>query len=532
MHKRKTSLKTPPLQTREAYMLIEDFKAYTKDCMRDLPPPCSATCPLRIDVRSLIEKINRGNFTSAYRQYRNEVLFPDIVSRICHEPCSQSCVRKKDPINLKALERTLVLYAQETDPIQFNIPAKPYHIAIIGAGLSGLSCALKLASRNYKVSIYDKKNEPGGSLDKILPKEAYLEEIKKQFSSLECTWNLGKKINNLEEIKNEIEADAFYLAPGIEAKSLALLEGMDENSLGTQEKAIFIGGEVLGVTLVEAIEHGIRASFSIEKFLQTGAMDGTASTYEKDPVIKEYYDLPLPPPQGETKEDDFSKNKDESLSQEEAKAESLRCVKCNCSQCYDHCELMQYFKSYPKKMVQDTLSSIGSKENITLRLGMKMINSCSLCGFCKDICPHAVDMEECLINARRVLHQEKVLPPVFHDFWLRDMENTNTKARFLSAKGNQASYLFFPGCQLGASDPHYVIKSYQALLEICPDTALLQSCCGIPADWAGDEKLRDEVLADIKADWESLAKPTIILACPSCHKNFKKYFPEADYISL
>ncbi|MCL1896291.1 MAG: hypothetical protein FWG03_07085, partial [Clostridiales bacterium] len=72
---------------------LEIYNDYTKKCFKEDPPPCRCLCPFKLDVRSFTGKIARGKFDSAYREYRNAVLFPEIVSRICTAPCEAVCVR-------------------------------------------------------------------------------------------------------------------------------------------------------------------------------------------------------------------------------------------------------------------------------------------------------------------------------------------------------------------------------------------------------------------------------------------------------
>lgn len=506
-------------------MIIDDFKAYSENCFRDCQPPCACVCPLGLDVRAVMDKVQRKNFNAAYRLYRNQVLFPAIVSRICDQPCRQHCVRSRadESIFLRQIEEATVVNAKNTDPIQYNVPAKPFTIAIIGAGLSGLSCALKMAARNYSVKLYEKNDKPGGRLGNILEPEIFLTEIEKQFANVEYEFMPATLINSLEGLK----ADAIYIATGRNGHDFGLKEGLNNNSLGTNKPGIFMGGGLLGASPIESIEHGIRASYSIEKFFKVGAMDGVPETYTRAEIKSSFYNLPF-----DKKSSNIGGKAD--LSAQEAIEESSRCLLCNCSICHDNCELMQQAKTFPPKMTTDVISSLGPKENVTQRVGLRMANACNLCGLCKEICPENVDMEICLLEARRSLHSDGVMPPGYREYWLREMGLANSEA-FLSYRPDgvlDAEFLFFPGCQLGASNPDYVIQAYDYILSLSPKTMLLQACCSIPADWAGDVALRDGALEQIKSQWESSGRPTVILACPTCHKTFKKYLPEISVVSL
>ena len=85
---------------------------------------------------------------------------------------------------------------------------------------------------------------------------------------------------------------------------------------------------------------------------------------------------------------------------------------------------------------------------------------------------------------------------------------------------------FFPGCQLSGSSPEHVEKVYTYLTEkLSGGVALVLRCCGAPADWAGDQELFQNSMKVMVAEWESLGKPQIIVACSTCHSMFKDKFP-------
>ncbi|HZK02132.1 MAG TPA: heterodisulfide reductase-related iron-sulfur binding cluster, partial [Anaerovoracaceae bacterium] len=145
------------------------------------------------------------------------------------------------------------------------------------------------------------------------------------------------------------------------------------------------------------------------------------------------------------------------------------------------------------------------------------------------------DMDSMFLQARKELHRLDRMPWAFHDFWLRDMEFADGEfaAIIKSPPGIKMSkYAFFPGCQLGASDPRYVREAYSRLLDIDPTTALFLKCCGTPVKWSGNEEKHAETIAKLRADWESLGRPELIIACPSCINNINEFLAEAKTISL
>jgi Fe-S oxidoreductase len=73
---------------------------------------------------------------------------------------------------------------------------------------------------------------------------------------------------------------------------------------------------------------------------------------------------------------------------------------------------------------------------------------------------------------------------------------------------------------------------YEWLLSKRPDTGLILRCCGVPAEWAGNEEMHGAVIDDLRRDWEQLGRPALILACPSCRKHLKEYLPEIETVTL
>ncbi|MBQ7692369.1 MAG: FAD-dependent oxidoreductase, partial [Oscillospiraceae bacterium] len=93
-------------------------------------------------------------------------------------------------------------------------------IAIIGAGPAGLSCAYFLAADNYKVTVFDKNDQPGGMLRYGIPNfrlektvlDAEIDVLKELGVIFRCGVEVGKDVT-LDELRAQ-GFDAFYLAVG------------------------------------------------------------------------------------------------------------------------------------------------------------------------------------------------------------------------------------------------------------------------------------------------------------------------------
>lgn len=486
------------------------------NCIRNHPAPCSNVCPFGLDVKLLIRKIRRGNFTAVYRMYREKVVFPEIVSRLCHHPCQEQCLpgASGQPINISLLEQSCVALSALRRSANYNLPPKDQKVAIVGAGLCGLSCALRLAEKNYQVTVYERNIQPGGSLAAFLPADIFLKEINTFIAQSKLNVVFERMITDLKQLRS----DAVLIATGHEGDGICKRK---EEVPSVSVPGIFFAGELTGAASpVEAIIEGLWAAGAMEAYLQTNIMKD--SSVVKSPVKILWTDPKC------------SGGEKTTYTVDEAKAEAGRCLLCDCQNCLDYCMLLKKYYKFPPKLGDDILATLHPVVNFTGRVATRMINSCNLCGQCSEICPAAIDMSKLFLYARREMHRQQATPPVFHDFWLKDMRHAMDQAYLaLAPEGvSKCSGIFFPGCQLGASDPSYVIRTYNYLQNHDPNTGILLSCCGIPAEWAGDERLRDEVFAKITEDLHRLGDPEIIFACPSCGKMLKKYLPQFTSKSL
>ena len=222
-------------------------------------------------------------------------------------------------------------------------------------------------------------------------------------------------------------------------------------------------------------------------------------------------------------------------SEEEAMKEASRCLECQCDFCRTYCDLTEFYNKWPLRIRDEVVATtLPGSADVKATPAKRLMSTCSQCGLCKETCPQDIDLGGLILEGRKSMHQQKKVPWVFHDFWLRDMDFANSHLASISKRHGIGSckYVFFPGCQLGASDPELVESSYRYLRGKEPDTGLMLRCCGAPAEWAGEEEKFERELAAIRMSWEELGRPTLILACPTCEKKFKTYLPEMPVISL
>ena len=223
---------------------------------------------------------------------------------------------------------------------------------------------------------------------------------------------------------------------------------VDEVTFQTSRDGIFAGGSALfgreHRSPIRSISDGRRAAISIDRFLQKVSLTASREregAYETRlfTSIEGIEPLPRMP----------ATDPIHGYSSDEGIAEAKRCLQCECMECVKICEYLENYKGYPKKYIRQIYNNLSIV--MGQRHGNKFINSCSLCGLCKEVCPESLHMGEVCKAARGTMVTQGKMPPSAHEFALRDMEfsNSDTVALARHQPGTASStYLFFPGCQL------------------------------------------------------------------------------------
>ncbi len=175
---------------------------------------CSHACPVHTDACGYVTAIAEGRYEEAYRIARATNPFASICGRVCGAPCEASC-RRRDvdaPIAIRALKRFVTeVYGPEAGDYAAHregcdermLPpgrGNSERIAVVGAGVSGLTVAHDLARIGYKVTVFEAHSEPGGMLIVgvpmfRLPRDLVRHEIAAILSlgvELKCNLQLGR----------------------------------------------------------------------------------------------------------------------------------------------------------------------------------------------------------------------------------------------------------------------------------------------------------------------------------------------------
>jgi Fe-S oxidoreductase len=508
-------------------MKLEKSTAYVNKCFNGEPASCSYACPFNLDIRSFMEKAEKGRWLPAYRALRNSVVFPVIVSALCPQPCRDHCQRSTigdEAIAVRDLECAVIKYTKSRKAEVYTIPPKTQRIAVVGAGAAGLSCALILAQKMFPVTVFEKDAGWGGALRGHPRFEEFNADIALQFSAVQTQFRFNAEIKSLDELAYY---DAVYIATGSSGRDFGLINSWDADLQTTEKPGIFLGGGVCGLPLMESIAQGPEVSKTIEVYLQTGKAAKTHGDYDRSKCNRYLRH------DGAPKAERVIASSPEGYTEEEARQEAARCFKCDCGYCEKSCEMLKWYRKKPHTIGVEVYSDSNANPPFSSRTITRETYSCNICGKCQSVCPESVDIGALLQLSRADRLRIGDHIPAYHDFWLR-MFDFNTSEAYLAAlpKGKTAcEYAFFPGCQLGAATPDHVIKSY-AYLSSKYDTGIILGCCGAPAYWAGDEKRLAENTEKIKKHWIDFGKPTFVFACSYCEQVFRLYLPEIQRVSL
>ena len=175
---------------------------------------CQYACPVHTNACGYVTAVAEGRYDDAYRIARATNPFASICGRVCGAPCEANCRRRDvdDPVTIRALKRFVTdkfgpesgngnLYREGCDQRMLPPNRGDYEkIAVVGAGVSGLTVAHDLTLIGYKVTVFEANPEPGGMLTVgvpvfRLPRELVKKEIEAVLAlgvELKCNTQLGR----------------------------------------------------------------------------------------------------------------------------------------------------------------------------------------------------------------------------------------------------------------------------------------------------------------------------------------------------
>ncbi|WP_459928804.1 putative selenate reductase subunit YgfK [Desulfosporosinus burensis] len=149
--------------------------------------PCTVGCPIEQDVPEYLRLVGEERYEEAFDVIVSKNPFPFITGTICTHNCMTKCTRLDydESVHIRgqklvAAEKGFDAYMQKLPTLKPESSAK---VAVIGAGPSGLAAAYFLAKGGLEVTVFDKRQKAGGTVEYVIPdfrisREAITKDIK------------------------------------------------------------------------------------------------------------------------------------------------------------------------------------------------------------------------------------------------------------------------------------------------------------------------------------------------------------------
>ncbi len=226
---------------------------------------CMEACPVQTDGRGYVLAVANGEYERGYAYARANNPFVSMCGKVCGAPCETACRRKDydNPVSIRALKRYINnFYGVEVrDPAEtlryshaagtLNPPPNGHKVAIVGAGVAGLTAAHDLARLGYEVLILEMMPEPGGMMQYGVPlfrleRELIQRECEAILSlpriTLKCGVTFGKDVT-WEELREQ-GYEALLIAVGLWQGSVLRIPGHD--AFGVRAGIDFLADVALG----------------------------------------------------------------------------------------------------------------------------------------------------------------------------------------------------------------------------------------------------------------------------------------------
>ncbi|MDE2142340.1 MAG: NAD(P)-dependent oxidoreductase [Elusimicrobia bacterium] len=265
-------------------LVREEARVEASRCLYCYDAPCVKVCPTHIDIPRFIRQIAAADPLGSGETILEANALGHSCARVCPVEvlCEGDCVYHdwhEKPIQIARLQR----FATDAVHASGELPFEPGEdngkkVSVVGAGPAGVACAVYLRRLGYAVTIFEKREIPGG-LNTFGVAEYKMDE-KTSLEELHLLFNMGCSVVTGKEIGKDLKAeniladfDAVFLGAGLsKAKGLGIpgenlagvfdalsfierVKAHDKKILNSSEHTVVIGG---GNTAIDACTQSSR----------------------------------------------------------------------------------------------------------------------------------------------------------------------------------------------------------------------------------------------------------------------------------
>ena len=171
--------------------------------------PCMGGCPIHQDISEYIHLVEKGLYEEALELILEKNPLPFTTGTICAHRCMDKCTRNfyESSVYIRSLK--LIAAEKGYEGVMSRLMSAPKReakkTAIIGAGPAGIAAAYFIAREGFPVTVFERENEPGGTVKNVIPSfrissEAIAKDValaKKMGAEFIC----GKDAPSLYELK-------------------------------------------------------------------------------------------------------------------------------------------------------------------------------------------------------------------------------------------------------------------------------------------------------------------------------------------
>lgn len=194
-----------------------------KRCLNCRKPKCMEGCPISTPIPQMIQMFLGGQMTEAAEMVFENNPLSIICSFVCdHEKqCEGHCVKgiKGEPVHISSIEN----YISDTCFDRMRLEKKEWNghrIGVVGAGPAGITIAIRMACRGYKVTIFEVREKIGGIMRYGIPEfrlpksilDRYHEKLKELGILFRPNFALGGSIGVHDLLRDGY--DAVFIGTG------------------------------------------------------------------------------------------------------------------------------------------------------------------------------------------------------------------------------------------------------------------------------------------------------------------------------